>query len=104
MESQGYTALEAMLQGCPVVCTNHSGLAEIVEHGVTGLKAAPDSAEDLACQLLRLVDDPGLGARLGSAARRHVLEEHSPEHVARLTDEFYGRALALRAASPSRAA
>src|SRR3954469_7320087 len=63
-ESQGYTALEAMLQACPLVCTDTSGLSEIVEHGVTGLKARPEDPDDLAEQMQRLLDDRRLGRTL----------------------------------------
>ncbi len=92
-ESQGYAALEAMLQGCPVVCTDTSGLGEIVEHGVTGLKARPDDAEDLAAQIARLLADPELGAALGKAARAYVIERHSPAAVVRQTLDVYRRAI-----------
>src|SRR6185295_8476948 len=64
-ESQGYTALEAMLQACPVVVTDTSGLSEIVEHGVTGLKARSDDPDDLAAQIERLLDDRELARSLG---------------------------------------
>jgi glycosyltransferase involved in cell wall biosynthesis len=95
-ESQGYAALEAMLQGCPVVCTDTSGLGEIVEHGVTGLKARPDDAEDLAAQIDRLLADPSLGAALGRAARAYVIDQHSPATVVRKTVAVYRRAIELR--------
>jgi glycosyltransferase involved in cell wall biosynthesis len=95
-ESQGYTALEAMLQGCPVVCTDTSGLGEIVEHGVTGLKARPDDPADLAAQIKRIVDDAELGQKLGRAARPYVLEHHSPASVVRQTLAVYRRAIELQ--------
>jgi glycosyltransferase involved in cell wall biosynthesis len=95
-ESQGYAALEAMLQGCPVVCTDTSGLGEIVEHGVTGLKARPNDADDLAAQIERLLGDPALGSVLGRAARAYVIEHHSPEKVVRQTLDVYRRAIDLQ--------
>lgn len=94
-ESQGYAALEAMLQGCPVVCTDTSGLGEIVEHGVTGLKARPNDAENLAAQIARLLDEPGLGGSLGQAARTYVIEHHSPATVVEQTLDVYRRAIEL---------
>jgi len=95
-ESQGYAALEAMLQGCPLVCTDTSGLGEIVEHGVTGLKARPDDADDLAAQIERLLQDPALGTVLGQAARAYVIAHHSPETVVRQTLDVYRRAIELQ--------
>jgi glycosyltransferase involved in cell wall biosynthesis len=94
-ESQGYTALEAMLQGCPVVCTDSSGLSEIVEHGVTGLKARPDDIDDLARQIGRMLDDREMAARLGARARAYVANHHSPQTVVRETLAVYRRAMEL---------
>ena len=94
-ENQPYAALEAMLQGCPIVCTDTSGLSEIVEHEVTGLKAAPESPTALASQIRRIVDQPTLGERLGAAARAYVTAQHSVAAVARQTLDVYARAIEL---------
>lgn len=94
-ESQGYTALEAMLQGCPVVCTNASGLDELVEHGVNGLKARVGDADDLAAQVSLLLDDRMLAARLGAEARRYVLRHHDPQAIAATMVSVYRRTVDL---------
>lgn len=56
-----YSALAASI---PVVATNLGGMAEIVRHGENGLLFAPGDPEDLARQLKRLIDEPGLLADL----------------------------------------
>ena len=99
-ESQGYTALEAMLQACPVVVTDTSGLSEIVEHGVTGLKARPEDPEDLARQIERVLDDRALGRSLGAAGRAFVLREHAPAAVVASMLAVYRRAIEARRAAP----
>jgi len=98
-ESQGYTALEAMLQSCPVVVTDTSGLSEIVEHGVTGMKARPEDPEDLAAQIERLLDDRALARSLGAAGRAFVLREHAPAAVVTRMLAVYRRAIELRSAA-----
>ena len=98
-ESQGYTALEAMLQACPLVCTDSSGLSELVQHEVTGLKARSEDAADIATQIDRLLSSPRLAQKLGSAARAYVLEHHSPDEVARQTLDVYEQAISLRSQS-----
>jgi glycosyltransferase involved in cell wall biosynthesis len=100
-ESQGYTALEAMLQGCPTVCTDTSGLSEIVVHGVTGLKARSEDPEDLAAQVRRLLDDPGLARALAPAGRRYVLEQHAPAKVVAETVDAYRVAIDLHRRRPA---
>ena len=97
VENQAYTVLEAMLQGCPLVCTDNSGTSEMIEHGVTGLLATSDSPFDIAAQLQRYVDAPELAQSLGVAARRHALDVHAPEAVAALNVGVYERAIALHA-------
>ena len=94
-ENQAYTVLEAMLQGCPVVCTDNSGSSESVAHEVTGLLTRTDDPADMARQIKRLVDDPALAQSLGTAARAYVLKVHAPEAVVAQTVEVYRQAIAL---------
>ena len=100
-ENQPYSALEALLQACPVVCTDTSGLGELVEHGVTGLKARPEDAEDLAAQIRRVVERPELGRALGLAGRASVVARHAPAVVVRQTLAVYRRAVELARARAS---
>lgn len=55
---------EAFAAGMPVVATNLGGMSEFVRHEANGLLFAPDDAEDLARQLRRLAEEPGLLAEL----------------------------------------
>ena len=76
---------EAMATGMPVVSTYHSGIPELVEHGVTGLLAPERDAAALASLLTELVDHPESWISFGLAARRKVEEEYDAE---RLNDEL----------------
>lgn len=64
------TVLEAMAAGLPIVgyksCT---ALANIIEEGKTGLLANVDSAESLAKELNKLMNDYNLRKSIGDAAR-----------------------------------
>jgi glycosyltransferase involved in cell wall biosynthesis len=88
-ENQGYTLMEAMLQGCPVVSTDVGGCPESVIDGKTGLLANSENAADLAAKLSAILDDPEKAAELGTSARRHVLELHSATKVAAESLEVY---------------
>jgi glycosyltransferase involved in cell wall biosynthesis len=96
-ENQSYTALEAMLQGCPIVSTDCGGQPEIVRDGETGLLARADDVDDLADKIARLLDSPELAQQLGRNARVHALAHHSPDVVARQTLAVYERAVAAEA-------
>lgn len=95
-ETQSYAALEAMALGCPVVAFAVGGLAEIVRDGATGLAVAPGDVAALADAALRVLADPALAGRLGSAARAYVMTAHDPAVIARATAEVYAAAIAAR--------
>lgn len=65
--------MEAMACGVPVVSTRLVGIPDLVIDGQTGLLVEPNQSTPLADALLRLNDDPALGARLAEAGRAHVV-------------------------------
>jgi glycosyltransferase involved in cell wall biosynthesis len=94
-ENQGYTALEAMFQGCPVVVSDAGGSPESVVDGRTGLLTRSEDAGHFASRLRAMVDDPQAAAAMGTAARRHVIETHSAAKVASESLLLYERLIAL---------
>jgi glycosyltransferase involved in cell wall biosynthesis len=73
---------EYMAAGVPVVASRVGQVAELIEHGVTGLLCPPGDALALAAALEELKEAPGLGQRLGEEARATVLRGHTWETVA----------------------
>jgi glycosyltransferase involved in cell wall biosynthesis len=92
-ENPGYTLLEAMLQGCPVVSTDAGGCPESVIHGKTGRLAKSEDPAAFAAQMLAIVDDPAGAQVLGEAARRHVIEHHSVARIAEAMLEVYAETI-----------
>jgi glycosyltransferase involved in cell wall biosynthesis len=74
--------VEAMASGLPVVLSGVRALGEIVADGQTGLLSPPLDPGALADQLQRLLDDPALRARLGTAAREWVARDRTWAHNA----------------------
>jgi glycosyltransferase involved in cell wall biosynthesis len=93
-ESQGYTVLEAMLQGCPVVSTDAGACPESVIHGVTGRLAKSEDPNDFAAQMRAMLDDPKSAEAMGQEARQYVIGRHSATRVAALSLEMYARVIA----------
>jgi len=83
------TCLNALLLGRPLVVTDTPGVRDHVEDGVTGL-VVPSDAAALRAAVRRLVGDPALADRLGSARRRSVLERFEPRHYRRRLLEVAG--------------
>ncbi len=95
-ENPGYTVLEAMLQGCPLVCSDAGGCPESVIHGLTGRLAKSSDPDDFAVQLCATLEHPANAALMGQAARQHVLQTHSPAQVIAESLRFYERVLGGR--------
>jgi len=72
MEGIPVALMEAMAAGIPVVSTFHSGIPELVEHGISGLLAAERDHVALTRLLIELIEDAEKGKELAAAARRKV--------------------------------
>jgi len=81
--------LEAMAAGLPVAAASVGGVPEIATDGGTALLVPPEDPAALAEALGRLLADRALAARLGAAARAHVLAHFSPEEYRRSLMRFY---------------
>lgn len=64
--------MEAMACGTPVVSTTVSGIPELVEHGVSGLLAAPGDAAALADCIERALTEPDAARAMARRARQKV--------------------------------
>ncbi len=66
-ETFGLTVGEALMRGIPVIVSDRTAAAELVEDGRNGLLFHTGDVEDLARQITRL-KEPALAANLGAAA------------------------------------
>jgi len=64
--------IEAMAQGKPVVASRIGGLAEFVEHGVSGFLAHPEKPEEFAEYMAWVFDQPQAAEAMGRRARERV--------------------------------
>ncbi len=71
-EGFGLVVAEGMWKEKPVIGANVGGIRLQIEDGVTGFLV--DSVESCAERVVELLSDPGLGKRLGRAARERVRE------------------------------
>ncbi len=86
--------LEAMATGLPVFATEHGGIPEAIENGVSGVLVPERDDEALARVLLNAAQDPGLLSRIGHAGASAVRENFDLSTQAQRLEEIYLRVIA----------
>lgn len=92
-EGLGMVLLEAAACGVPVVATRHGGISEAVVHGMTGLLQEEHDVAQLAGNLSDLLNNAGIRAKMGGAARRHVESKFDLAKQSAELAEIYQRSL-----------
>jgi colanic acid/amylovoran biosynthesis glycosyltransferase len=64
--------MEAMATGLPVISTNHAGIAEIVENGVTGILVNEFDVDTMATEMIALMNDKERMKAMGKAASEAI--------------------------------
>jgi glycosyltransferase involved in cell wall biosynthesis len=94
-ENSPLVLLSAFALKTPVVASNVGSLADLIEHGKSGLLFKMGNADDLASQLLRLAEEPEQVKRLRAGIPEvRTIDDNIDELLdiyARLTREFSGR-------------
>lgn len=81
-ESFGYSLVEAMAAGRPVVAASTGTMSEIVQDGTTGVLLPTDDPSAWARAIVRLLTETEVAERMGAAARRFAEEKLAPDRVA----------------------
>jgi len=87
-EPHGLVAVEAMAAGVAVVASRTGGLAEIVEHGVTGTLVDPGDAGALAGALDDLLAEPERRSRMGAAGAVRAGRYHTTAVLPRMIEAY----------------
>jgi glycosyltransferase involved in cell wall biosynthesis len=88
-EPFGLVFLEAMAMKKPVVALDNGGTPEVVEQGRSGLLAPAGDVPALARNIVALLKDSGLRARMGAYGRSRVLDYFNAQRMARDAAEAY---------------
>ncbi len=84
-EPFGIVALEAMAATCPLVVASTGGLAEVVQHHVTGVTVYPNSADSLADGILHVLDHPNWARERAQVAYQRVVQKFNWREIAERT-------------------
>ena len=92
-EGFGFTNVEAMAHGLPVITSTAGPAAEIVDDGVTGILVAAGDGVALRDAMARLVAEPAAARRMGDAGRAAYLARFTVERFRAGLRELYDEAL-----------
>lgn len=95
-ESEGFglAVLEAMAASRPAVAFRLPAIEEFATDGESAMLVERGDVESFADAVLKVLDDPALGARLGRAGRETVERRFPADAVARTFEEVYETVLA----------
>jgi glycosyltransferase involved in cell wall biosynthesis len=79
-EARGLTVLEAFASGIPVIAPRAGGVVENIVDGWNGYLYTPQSTDDFAKKLQRLVEDPILRQHMGKRASK-TADQYSWDHA-----------------------
>lgn len=90
-QNEGFSLalIEAMAAGCAVIASRVGGMAEIVEHEVTGLFLERNDDSALIAALSRLLTDNQLRQKMGGLAQASVIERFDRERVIDRIERLY---------------
>lgn len=76
-EGFGYTALEAMSCGKPVIASNATALPELINDGINGILCSVDDVAQFANACRHLRRDAELCRKMGESARQRAIDQFS---------------------------
>lgn len=100
VEGFGIAAIEAALCAKPAVVAGGSGLAEAVDHGVTGIVVPSDDPTATATAIERLLSDPKMYGEMSEAARTRALNGFRWDAVVERYDQVLRRLAGEKTGSP----
>ena len=92
--------MEAMAMGLPVVSTQHSGIPELVEDGVSGFLVPERDSEALAEKINYLIQHPDIWVQMGKEGRLQVEKFHNIDRLNERLIEIYQKLENISPANP----
>ena len=71
--------IEASAREKPLIAGNHGGSVEAVQNGRSGLLVDPESQEDIASAIIKILSDEGLARNMSKAGKENILKKHTEE-------------------------
>src|SRR6185312_4195969 len=91
-ECFGLVCLEAMSAGRPVIGSKEGGMKEILE-GNAGLLVNPNNYNEMANEIIGLLNNEALRQQLGANGRAKVLSEYNSDIIGQKMEAYYKRVI-----------
>lgn len=88
-EAFGLVLLEAMISGLPVIASRIGGIPEIIEDEINGILFEAQNSDELAQDLIKLIDDPEKRKKIASSGQKTVLEKFTAQKMAENYEKIY---------------
>lgn len=92
-EGLSLTLAEASAAARPIVATDVGGNSEVVADGVSGIMIASEDCDALAAAMLKIMNDPELGRKMGCAGRERFEQQFTLEGMVAAYQELYASCL-----------
>lgn len=93
VEAFAMAPLEAMASGCPTIYSKRGSGPELIEHEHSGLLVDPDSPNEIADCVVRILADDPLARRLGNNGRRQIQERFTTNRILTQNEAFFSRVI-----------
>ena len=93
-EAQGLVILEAWAQGKAIIASRVGGVPDMVDNGQNGILYEWGDVDELASSISRVLDSPGLAAKIGEAGRSTANARYRWSSVAERIEAMYSEVLA----------
>jgi glycosyltransferase involved in cell wall biosynthesis len=84
--------MEAMSCGLPIIATRHAGIAELIEHGCSGILVEEYDYKTMASEMLQICQSDELVFTFGKQAskqiRNHQLVMNSDQLLAEIVEKY----------------
>ena len=92
-ESFGFTCIESMYNGTPVIGGNHGGMSEIISDKINGILIDPNDREDLYLSICKLIDNIDLRNLMGAKAVETIDEKFTDKIIIKKINNYYKQIL-----------
>jgi len=95
LDASPTVTLEAMISGRPVIGSRIGGIVDQIVDGVTGFLVHPGDVQELQQAMAKLIADPAMRERMGSAARDRVREFQASTVVNKIQAIYDAKSISL---------